>query len=134
MNHLLIVEQGGYIESTMKKRYLILGIIIIAVIGLYFLFQLFSPREYYCGHQEFGGFVGASEQSTCDEEWSIIVKYKPLCERLASKAEVEWEVACRRVLRMPEAICNENMLELGIELSEEEKEDCLAEVNSIKNL
>lgn len=121
-------------EKKMKRRYLILGIVIIAVIGIYFLFQLFTPREYYCGHQRFGGFVGASSQDACEKEWAIIVKYKPICEKLAARTEVEWEATCWNVLRNPEAICNENMLKLGVELSEEEKAECLAEVDSIQKL
>jgi len=114
------------------KTIMLIVIAVVVIIGIYLLSQLFTPREYYCGHGSFGGLIGASKPGTCAEEWKIIMKYKPFCEGQAEKHGVSWQEACHMILMYgPEAVCTKNMLELGINLTEEEKTECIEEANSL---
>lgn len=53
------------------------------------------PEEYYCGHGEFGGIIGAPDPQYCDDEWEIVEMYKPICEELVQKYEPSGEQTCK---------------------------------------
>lgn len=119
---------------VMKKIIIGLIILLVIIIGGYSVYQFFTPDEYYCGLDKFGGLKGASSQEACDAEWQIVNQYKPFCEKLVQNQEVAWEQACSMVLRTPLAVCTTNLENSGIEITEEQKEDCYEQISAISEI
>lgn len=53
-----------------------------------------EPPVYFCGHSIFGGSIESMDPATCDEEWEIIIAYKPLCEELVQNHSPSWQGVC----------------------------------------
>lgn len=118
----------------MKRLTLVISILLLVILVLIGGECFDKPKEYDCGLSEFGGPVGAGDYDVCERGWEEVELYKPVCEDLAQGREITWKQACWQVLRKPKAVCTENMENLGIVLSQEEKEECLKRVSEISGI
>ena len=92
-----------------------------------FIFLSYSDED-YCEEQ----FELLEIQTIGLNEEELLEIYRPLCEELTNLSQgPEWNSACQMVLQYPDGVCLENMQDLGINLTDEEKADCLAKVQEV---